>query len=353
MHLPLLLLAVLISTGLSPLPTPPTPPGDASSATGSAEAAASPAVTGPPEAAVSSAAPDGEDAALQRPVVLLVHGRGLQGADTARLRSAWRDALSRGLHDIAGERPMGVGGFPLVQDADFRLVWYADALRPGAASTCSGDGARTDREEGWARDLATAMETAGTLMGLAADWIGGPEGAALGALAGDLLYLGDERRRCGAEQRLARALDDAAAEGRPVILVTHSFGALVTYHHLLTRGSSEGPFVERWITIGSLLGRPELRRLLLDDPGGRLPPRVGSWVNVYDPRDPFSAPLAGLAGLEGREGQEEEAVEDRRVEAPRAGDPHDPVRYLVDPATARAVLEAWCRSSAGDTAACL
>jgi hypothetical protein len=163
-------------------------------------------------------------------------------------------------------------GTRLIDEEDFLLVWYADALRPDVASLCSGTRARTPREEGWARDLATAMDTAGTLMELAADWVGGPEGAALGALAGDLVYLGDERRRCGAEERLARALDDAAAEGRPVILVTHSFGALVTYHHLRTRGSSKGPFVERWITIGSLLGHPELRRLLLDDPGGGLPP---------------------------------------------------------------------------------
>lgn len=332
MHLPLLFLAVLTSTGASPQATPA---GDAFSATGSAEAA------------MSAFAPDAEDASVRRPVILLVHGRGLQGADTARLRIAWLDALHRGLDEVVEGRPMEDDGLPLVQDEDFRLVWYADALRPGAASTCSGHDARTDREEGWARDLATAMETAGTLMGLAADWIGGPEGAALGALAGDLVYLGDERRRCGAEQRLATALDDAAAEGRPVILVTHSFGALVSYHHLLTREDSAGPFVERWITIGSLLGRPELRRLLLDDPGGRLPPRVGSWVNVYDPRDPFSSPLAGL------EGEEEEAVEDRRVETPGDdSDPHDPVRYLADPATAGAVLEAWCSASEGNPAVC-
>jgi hypothetical protein len=48
------------------------------------------------------------------------------------------------------------------------------------------------------------------------------------------------------------------------------------------------------VTTGSLLGRPELRQLLLER----------------------SLP----------------------------GDPHDASRYLADPATVRAVLEAWCRA---------
>lgn len=286
--------------------------------------------TGPevgPEAASVPAA------SAPRPVVLLVHGRGLQDRDTASVRRAWRDALDDGVTHVSGHR--------LLEEDDLRLVWYADAVTSGPDTACPED-ARASRREGWARDLATTLSTAGTLMALAAEWMGGPEGAALRALAGDLHYLGDERRRCGAEERLARALEEADREGRPVVLVAHSFGALVSYHHLRTRDATVGPRIERWITIGSPLGHPELRRLLLDDDGGGLPPRVGSWVNVYDPRDPFSARLVGLDGAE-----ESTAVEDRRTERSYEGDPHDPVRYLTDPATAGAVLEAWCGVAGG------
>jgi hypothetical protein len=276
-----------------------------------------------PAASSSPASADGRSPG--RPVVLVLHGRGVQSEDSASLRREWRDALNMGL--------VAAGARSLIGEEDLRLVWYADALDPRASGACAGSrGAPTS-------EVASGLAAAGSLLGMAAELMGGVEGDALRSLAGDLLYLGDDRKRCAAEERLADALAGAAREARPVVLVAHSFGSLVSYHHLRTRDTLSAPRVERFVTIGSLLGRPELRTLLLG-PEGRdpvLPAGVGSWVNVRDPADPFASSLIGLGAL-GRGGK----VQDVQTEASPPGDPHDAARYLADPATAHAVLLAWC-----------
>lgn len=281
-----------------------------------------------------------------RPVVLVLPGRGLDGSDTASMRRNWNSALDQGIASIAGER--------LLDEDDLRLVWYADALEPGTGACPVGSrkedraGPQSERRGAeWARDVGAALRSAGTLMGLVAQLVDGPEGEALRSMAGDLVYLGDDDQRCGAEERLAEALAAAEREGRPVILVAHSFGALVAYHHLKTRPDAS-PRIERWVTVGSLLGHPELREVLLAGGGGTgLPVGVGSWVNVRDPGDPLAAPLAGIRSSP----SDTVAIEDRNTEGSGAGNPHDPERYLSDPATARAVVEAWCRA-AGEASVC-
>jgi hypothetical protein len=266
-----------------------------------------------------------------RPVVLVLHGRGVTGADSTGLRRQWRDALNQGL--------VAVGGSSLLAEDDLRLVWYADALDPRQPTRCdAGPGGAPTSE------LASGLAAAGELLGVAAEWMGDAEGAALRSLAGDLIYLGDDRKRCRAETRLADALARTAHEGRPVVLVAHSFGSLVSYHHLRVRDTTSAPRVERFVTIGSLLGRPELRRLLLG-PEGRdavLPAGVGSWVNVRDPGDPLASALVEL-GEAGRSGRIQDVTTERQL----PGDPHDAARYLADPATARAVLAAWCAALPG------
>jgi pimeloyl-ACP methyl ester carboxylesterase len=269
--------------------------------------------------------------AAERPVVLLLHGRGVTGLDSASLRRDWRDALNMGL--------LAAGAVAMIREGDLRLVWYADALDTRATAACPSDTGRAPTSE-----VAAGMATAGALLGLMADWMGQAEATALRSLAGDLAYLGDPGARCTVEDRLGRALAAAAAEGRPVVLIAHSFGALVSYHHLRTR-PAPAPRVERYVTIGSLLGRPELRQLLLGAEGREgvsLPDSVGSWVNVRDPDDPLATAVHPARAE--RAGD----ILDVTTERSLPGDSHDAARYLADPATARAVLGGWCAAlSAG------
>jgi hypothetical protein len=283
----------------------------------------------PPPAAAQTPDEDG------RPVVMMLHGRGVQDPDSTALRREWLDALNQGL--------VGVGGDALLAPEDFRLVWYADALDPRAPAAC----APGKPESAGGNDVAALLGAVGELMGMTADLFGDEEGDALRSLAGDLLYMGDERKRCAAEERVAEALGRAAAEKRPVVLIAHSFGSLVAYHHLQVRDTVGVAPVARLVTIGSLIGRPELREVLLGADGrhAALPPHVHSWVNVRDPEDPFAAPLAGLRTSSADGGR----IVDRETERRHGSDPHDAARYLLDPATARAVLDAWCTALPGGT----
>jgi len=63
-----------------------------------------------------------------RPVVLLVHGRGMLTHDTAVTRKMWLTALTSGGKTITA--------LPLLSDRDVRVVWYADVLDPRSSAGC-------------------------------------------------------------------------------------------------------------------------------------------------------------------------------------------------------------------------
>jgi hypothetical protein len=270
----------------------------------------------------------------------MLPGRGYLAQDTAELRLDWHDALERGL--------AAVGAADLIEADDFRLVWCADVLDPGATARCGNGHAGAP---GPGEEVASILAAGITAAALVADWLERIDGAPLRALAGDLLYFGDARKRCAAEDRLADALEQATRAGRPVVLIAHSFGSLVAHRHLSRRVARDAPRIERWITIGSLVGRPELRELMLGSEGRvtGLPSGVASWVNVRDPGDVLAAPLIGLRS----DSLTAAGVADRVTESTRIGDPHDPARYLSDPVTARAVVEGWCARSGEAPPGCL
>ena len=281
--------------------------------------------------------------AAARPVILLLHGRGQLGRDTAEIRSEWERALQAGVRSLTGN--------PLIGDDDVRLVWYADVLDP--ASVASGCEAEEQRARARARAADTtddAGEVLQLIFGVTStlftslyESIPEESRTAMRAVVGDILYLGDNWRRCGVERRIEAALTRAAREDRPVILVAHSFGSLVAYSYLRsdrTRAKGARPDIHRFVTLGSMLGIPELQQLLLGRADSLpLPTSVGSWVNVRHTGDPFAVPLIG-AGRRGK-GFHEVVID------AGAADPHDIRAYLRDPEAARAIVWSWCDAFRG------
>ena len=258
-----------------------------------------------------------------RPVVLLLHGRGMLDRDTSATRKMWFDAIASGAGTINGQR--------LYSDRDVRVVWYADVLDPRSASGCDykRDDARARRAAS-DPELKEVVSTAGSILGAITALVD-DSGAAgqLRSLSADAAFLTDSRKRCAAEQRLADALDRARSEGRPVILVAHSLGAVVAYDYLSSR--SDTGVVEKLITIGSLVGEPDLRRLLIGDGADSLtrPPSVKTWINIRNENDWFAAPIA--------------AGRDVLTSAPSdEPDPHEMVGYLRGVATNAEVAADWC-----------
>lgn len=292
----------------------------------------------------ASARPAHAGASAARPVVLLVHGRGRMGDDTASLRREWQRALNDGLREVGAPSPL--------REGDVRLVWYADVLVPGRDAGCTPPArTRSARDtSGAIAGMSVFASIAGALLDAAAEGTEGEGARELRNFAGDLHFFGSARARCAAERRVGDALARAQAEGRPVVLVAYSLGAVVAWGHLHDRvlvpvaGSRGLPRVERLVTLGSPVGSPEVRALVLGGDTARiaLPVGVQSWLNVRDPDDPFAIGLTSGA-TRGAAGSDAPAKGITDVVRERAeGDtPHDIVGYLRDPVTARAIAAAF------------
>jgi len=265
-----------------------------------------------------------------RPVILLVHGRGLVTHDTAAVRTMWLDALMSGTKSVAKAS--------LIANRDVRLVWYADVLDPLSGDGCSyaATDPRARRDAATDPELKSFVTMVGNFLTALSTFVSdsGSTGE-LRALSSDAAFLGNAHKRCAAEQRLADAIDRASKEGRPVILVAHSLGSLVAYDYLSSRRDTG--VVQQVVTIGSPLGSSELRHLLIGGDSTEsfgLPSSVRSWTNVRAAADMFAMPLAF-----GRDVVAETP--------PTEPDAHEMIGYLRSSATAGAILGGWCSAFVG------
>ncbi len=281
-------------------------------------------------------APSGSVAG-RRPLVLLVHGLGFPSRDSAEFRRMSLASLRAGVFRATGDS--------LFRDDDVRLVWYGDLMdvrrdETAALRTCragTGDDS-TFAPTSIVQGIALA---ASALVDLGTAQSGSVEGR---EIAGDLRFFGDEGARCAAEGRVANALALARDEGRTVVLVAHSLGALVTWSYLEHREQhtpDELPPIQRLVTVGSPVGSGILRELLFGDTARvTLPRGVRSWANVVHEADPFASRLLATDSVDGPP-LALPGVSDV-VSGTEDDDPHELRGYLRDETTARTVLGAWC-----------
>jgi hypothetical protein len=266
-----------------------------------------------------------------RPIVLLVHGRGMSDSDSAATRKMWQQAFTSGVRTITQE--------PLISDRDVRVVWYADVLDPRSVASCeyASNDPRARRAHGDDADFRSFLGIAGGILGVVSSLVDESETTSqLRALAGDAAFVADAGKRCASEQRLSAEIDRAKAEGRPIIIVAHSLGAVVAYDYLSARRDSL-PVVDRLITMGSMVGYPELRRFLIgggaEDSVSR-PRGVKGWVNLRNGQDILAAPLSV-----GRD-----VITTPPADEP---DPHELIGYLRSTSAVREILSGWCEAFAG------
>lgn len=278
--------------------------------------------------AALTAGPLAKPPAPPGPIVVLVHGRGHLDADSAALRKEWKRSLDTALASV---------GLPALGADDLRLAWYADVLDPDFDSPCD-----TAEVEGDSLGLGSFARV---LLGALAASVPKTEAPEARALLGDLLYVIDASTRCSAELRVGHVIEAAIAQKRPVIIVAYSLGSLVTYSYLNARPVTAKPRELMLVTLGSPLGNADMRGLL----GGgsdslRIPAAVSAWENVYDPDDPFAAPLESVVAGRG--------IRDRATETSSADDTHYIGRYLRDPATGAALGRALCVAGSNPWPAC-
>jgi hypothetical protein len=240
--------------------------------------------------------------------IIGVHGIAQQQLGRHQLQSAWALALADGLEASAG-RPVSV--------PNIDIAFYGNIFLPSNGKLLKGSVADDGLGPEWdgltdadAEELA-AIATETLSEELIATALDGPPDkdlfsriplplqsvtAALdrrfGARGTGLLLLGELRqvRRYLLDQKLKVNVDTRVATmaASCQILIGHSLGSVVAFEYVRQHPDHQLPLL---LTLGSPLGLQTIQHLLPNPSYGAatgIPPNVGAWVNLRDPRDPVT-----------------------------------------------------------------
>lgn len=286
---------------------------------------------------------------MNKPVVLMVHGRSQGGKNKAELRETWVDTFRQGLPADKAKR---------LDEIDFRLPFYADELDRLAAQAGAfpadvatrGDPGGVDPEYAAFRlAIATeALEQAGIDAATVQDEAIADRGPfqwnwvqkvfqkleAVPGLSGNMLERFTRDVWIYLKYPVVRdTVNDIVRAEMPssgeLFVVGHSLGSVVAYDVL--RGAS-GISVPLFMTVGSPLGIREIVQRLR--PIGH-PAVAAKWYNAYDERD-----IVALRPLDAANFPLDPEVENYGEVQNRTDNAHGIIGYLNNKTVAQRLFDA-------------
>jgi hypothetical protein len=262
--------------------------------------------------------------------LVLTHGRAQEFGIPQTMLEAWEPALRYGLQRAEA---------PFFADIPISLAYYGDYWRPDAEDVPTRGGeeevAPSELQSALAAEIAAAAPGGAATTRAGWDslnslivWL--DERVSIGDVAVGMFmqdvesYFNDAALRDKAIQRIVDAVNETSDE---VILLGHSLGTVVAYDAL--RRHPDLP-VRAYVSLGSPLGLPMVRRSL--EAGGplRFPDDLDSWVNVYDKRDFVTGnqPLAQLYPADDGRQVDDKLSKGRRPSLLKPNSAHDGIVYL-------------------------
>jgi hypothetical protein len=274
-----------------------------------------------------------------RPVLLIVHGRSVHPADGgAEVRREWSSALSRGL------AAAGIDSL-LIPETDRRLVYYGDVYGKGYEHPHCRDVTRLV-----ATLPATESEAANPANGslrLAKSFSHFMPSSWRYTLIMPFTKDTKEYIERGAQSCSVRNIyrDSIEAQGsRPIVVLAHSQGALLTYEY---QAHDEGwaDSLSGFVSFGVQFGFDALMtrfgaKAQRGGNGISTPPGLGHvWYNFYDSQDPVAFSMGGRY----RPVDASHILREFQVRNP-AEFRHTATGYLGHRTLALATADAWCRA---------
>jgi pimeloyl-ACP methyl ester carboxylesterase len=265
------------------------------------------------------------------PVIVFVHGRGQEGRQRSEVRSAFVDTFRETQRKWLGKE--------IVPAADYAFVWYADAIAADSTATTSSPGCAYAEQptSQSAQDWRSKLIALATTLHL--------DGPLLKEFTEDTFrYFSSERRRCEADARLLEVVAQPSFQGRPLVVLAHSMGGIVTLASLKKNAEQLDPedrlHIDRLVTVGTQVGQPLILKGLFGsytEPPVPLPSTIAAWINIQNADDKLAFPAhASFAATDSRR-----VPQDVIIDTPR-GPRHAIESYLGDTVVVRAVLIPWC-----------
>jgi hypothetical protein len=234
-------------------------------------------------------------------------------------------------------------GREIVPAGAYSFVWYADIIgrqtnEVGSSGGCAFAADPSTREVDDWRDALLQLASSLNL-----------DGPLLRVFTEDThKYLSSGQARCEANARLVEALAKDRVRGRPLIVVAHSMGGIVSFASLKQNAEQLDPAdrlrVLRLVTMGTQVGQELVLKGLYGSFVSKpfpLPRTISEWVNILNAGDKLAFSTSGAFA----------ATDTARLpkdwQINTSGDRHAVESYLKDRTVLRAILTPWCAAVTG------